>query len=421
MKKFSIVILTFGVAAAFFGLTACGDNSNSQSTSIDSEQPISEEISSSSEANSSESLEERSSESKEVEKDINQSSSSTTKSSSSEARSSSNDIAESSSESAPTKDAFIITEKEGKKTLIVNDVTTIAKVLDTLSVEGSLTLILQDDSLTTTNENQRWETFANGARWNNGYDIELELNVSIKDIPKYGPCSVKDNNSFIKITLPDDINATPANFYGCKNLKEIVTIPANSDNHVIKSIDGILYNADMTKIIIYPPQKEGETFTISEGITDIAYAFHDNKYLRHVEFPNSLEKIGPRAFFNTIIDSIVIPSTVKIIGNAAFFAALHYVELNEGLEIIDEDAFNCSSIETVTIPSTVTQIGEAAFANNAKLKEMHLKSETPCKAASNTLTFSNNATVYVPKGTSRIYSISQGWYEMRIPFTEEEN
>lgn len=72
---------------------------------------------------------------------------------------------------------------------------------------------------------------------------------------------------------------------------------------------------------------------------------------------------------------VVIPTTVKTIGEYAFFGAneLSKVTLNEGLTKIEKYAFaSCKQISEIVIPNSVTQIDEYAFQNCLDLKKVIL-------------------------------------------------
>ena len=98
-------------------------------------------------------------------------------------------------------------------------------------------------------------------------------------------------------------------------------------------------------------------------------AFHDCTNLTTVEFETGsvLETIGKKAFENcSSLTSIVIPASVKSIGDNAFHDCrnLTTVEFETGsvLETIGKKAFeNCSSLTSIVIPASVKSIGDNAF------------------------------------------------------------
>jgi len=89
-----------------------------------------------------------------------------------------------------------------------------------------------------------------------------------------------------------------------------VVIPDTLNGYPVTSIDSnAFYMCDSFTGIILP-----------EGITNIQdHTFHNRKLLKNVVLPKGLTRIGYAAFCDTSIESIVIPDSVKYIGQFAFF------------------------------------------------------------------------------------------------------
>lgn len=70
--------------------------------------------------------------------------------------------------------------------------------------------------------------------------------------------------------------------------------------------------------------------------------------------------------YNTNIEKVIIPSSVKVIGPYAFFHCfgVEEVELNEGLEEIGHYSFSSTTLNEIKIPQTVTFIGMFAFSDS---------------------------------------------------------
>lgn len=91
---------------------------------------------------------------------------------------------------------------------------------------------------------------------------------------------------------------------------------------------------------------------------------------RIINIPDQIDghivtSIGSTAFYNSDIEKITLPSSIKTIGWWAFYGCenLYEVNLNSGLNTIEYGAFmNCNNLFQVEIPSTVSKIGEDAFA-----------------------------------------------------------
>ena len=100
--------------------------------------------------------------------------------------------------------------------------------------------------------------------------------------------------------------------------------------------------------------KSGKTYTVTE-IYDVAFQYCEN--LTSVIIPETITKIGACAFMGTNLRQVNIPSSVKIINNAAFreCSNLASVTIQEGVEILSDEVFcSCGSLESITIPSTIT-------------------------------------------------------------------
>lgn len=116
-----------------------------------------------------------------------------------------------------------------------------------------------------------------------------------------------------------------------------------------------------------------KTIILSKGMTEIADATFGcstgTMYmtdLTEVTIPNTITKIGQRAFAGNNIHKIVIPDSVKEIGAYAFSTKNYLkdictVELPEGLVKIGDNAFRNKAIERIEIPSTVEGIAKNTF------------------------------------------------------------
>lgn len=143
-----------------------------------------------------------------------------------------------------------------------------------------------------------------------------------------------------------------------------VIIPEKINGYTVTAIDDVaFYNKGLTSVVI-----PGSIKTIGNN------AFQNNPNLTSVTLNEGLETIGVGAFKGTSITKIDIPGSVKTIKDSAFAdnTKLTTLTLNEGLEIIGDSAFNTTGITSVILPSTVKTIGEQSFANNTKLTSVVL-------------------------------------------------
>ena len=114
-------------------------------------------------------------------------------------------------------------------------------------------------------------------------------------------------------------------------------------------------------------------------------AFYGCDSLRTIDFPNSLEEIGLRAFRESGLERVTTPKSVKTIRQSAFCKCrnLRTVTLNEGLETLGTDeyandgkpwcgVFQESALVNVRLPSTLRRIEYYAFQNCRKLRSVTL-------------------------------------------------
>lgn len=92
-------------------------------------------------------------------------------------------------------------------------------------------------------------------------------------------------------------------------------------------------------------------------------AFSDCCALKSINFPESLETIGSYAFQHVGSVTFKAPSNLKTIGDGAFrYSGVKVTSLNEGLKSINKLAFHwVGGCVEIKIPDTVTHIGSGAF------------------------------------------------------------
>ena len=99
-------------------------------------------------------------------------------------------------------------------------------------------------------------------------------------------------------------------------------------------------------------------------------------------FQNGVEIIGESSFWGTALIEVVIPSSVKRLEYRAFSGyddgkhntTLQKVVLNEGLESIGDYCFRCNDgLREVVIPSSVKSIGNCAFDECRNLSRVTLQ------------------------------------------------
>lgn len=114
-------------------------------------------------------------------------------------------------------------------------------------------------------------------------------------------------------------------------------------------------------------------------IEEAAFAHHNggfNPEFTTIILPSSLKSIGQAAFINNSqLQSICIPSGVSKIEDSTFknCRSLRDVTISYGVKDIENEAFNgCTSLQTISIPNSVNHIGARAFSFCENLEKVKL-------------------------------------------------
>ncbi len=100
---------------------------------------------------------------------------------------------------------------------------------------------------------------------------------------------------------------------------------------------------------------QNETVVIPEGIREVEMnAFANNQYVKHVEFPSSLETIKPGAFAGVDLQELNLPENLRTISYNAFVG--------------------CKSLLKVDVPGSVRHLHVSAFSDCDNLKEINFNS-----------------------------------------------
>jgi|GEM_PF-1629110 len=154
---------------------------------------------------------------------------------------------------------------------------------------------------------------------------------------------------------------------------------------LIIDIDGNSFSAvfgDATDPAGYYNLEDIEEFIFYDGGVGGSFLFAYYGFEKVVTIPATADgrpvtKIDDYAFSNNdYILGVTIPSSVKIVGNAAFrdcYQLTNVTIQGTGLTEIGNDAFcNCLALETINIPNSLTTIGAFAFNSCKELTSINL-------------------------------------------------
>lgn len=172
-------------------------------------------------------------------------------------------------------------------------------------------------------------------------------------------------------------------------MKNLQKVTVNSNNPDFSASDGILFNKDKTKLILYPANKAGTSYTIPDTVTSVENsAFEYNKNLENVVVSDSVEELG------------TYPNYSNSGRNSVFNScdSLKTVTLSKRITYLGIWIFSyCDKLETLTIPANVVHIGNNALRGCTSLKTIYFRGDAP--TVGNIYPTTNvEATVYIPEG-----------------------
>lgn len=227
---------------------------------------------------------------------------------------------------------------------------------------------------------------------------------SIKSIGEY---AFYFCDSLTSITIGSGVEVIDEDAFDyCDNL---CTIIVDDNNANFSSVDGVLYNKEITEIVHFPKGKSGE-FVIPNTVTSIDDEFWSCEKLTAITIPDSVVEISDSPFvwcygltainvdvnnesfasidgvlfdknITTIIScpcakngDYIIPTSVNVINSDAFMSCdnLTSLVIPEGVTNIPNNAFlGCTNLKSMSIPKSVKSVGVWPFGHSDKLKDIY--------------------------------------------------
>ena len=266
------------------------------------------------------------------------------------------------------------------------------------------------------------------------------------------------------ITIPTTVKTFEGNpFRNCKNLARFISAYATSDGYALVS--------DSELIALARNYRE-EQYDVPYGVKAIGENALCGSLVKRVSMPNSVTKIGDRAFCDCPnLESLVLPERLEELGcevcadcinlrevvlpptlalddafagfvgcyslesfsgacasedgrcivvNNTLYAfapmALQEYTIPAGVTAIADRSFaECDRLQKITIPPSVQKLGYGAFYNCTHLSDVYLRPATPPTIDSGTGSadlFGNapsNLTIYVPMASVARYTSNANW------------
>ncbi len=207
------------------------------------------------------------------------------------------------------------------------------------------------------------------------YCIALK-NVNIPNgVANIGEYAFRGCTGLTSVIIPKSVTNIGDNAFS--KCAALAAINVEEDNDAYCSVSGVLFNKEISELIMYPEGKTNSNYAIPLGVTSIGwYAFDGCTQLANLVVPNSVKSIGHAAFRGCSgLKSIDIPNSVTSIGSYAFYncVGLESVSIPNSVISIGASLFeDCTTLTSVKIPNSVTSIGRSAFEGCTQLVSVEI-------------------------------------------------
>lgn len=197
------------------------------------------------------------------------------------------------------------------------------------------------------------------------------------------------SNTFLSsVVIPKSITTIGEGcFVFCYILKEI---QVDSENSNYQSVDGVLFNKDLTTLYCYPCGKEDKQYIVPNSVSTIdTTAFYRNSHIQTIQIPATTSRIGGNVFYycsnlNTIevaaennhyksVDGVLFDKELNTLYAYPIVKDGEEYTIPNSVTSIEETAFfKNATLVKITVPESVTNIGAGAFGYCNKLKDIEL-------------------------------------------------
>lgn len=223
-------------------------------------------------------------------------------------------------------------------------------------------------------------------KWSNVTSSSLVIPDTIATI---GAEAFRGNVNIHSITVPSSVTSVGCNAFGGTNLTGGVVWNANIDSvgdqntspFASSNAASVTFGSNVTKIPNYLFMWGNVTFTsivVPSTITSIGNAaFRGNTNIHSVTIPSSVNSVASNAFGGTnLTGGVVWNANITTVGdvNVGPFAGANAASVTFGnITKIPRYLFmwGTTTMTSVTIPSTVTTIGEAAFRGDSSITSIN--------------------------------------------------
>ncbi len=189
------------------------------------------------------------------------------------------------------------------------------------------------------------------------YSEAFSVNIGLKEVnipdsvTVVEPRAFGNNYNLEYVYIGSGVELLYSTSFEPSAMKEYVV---SEENENYCSVEGVLFDKSMKKLIRYPRNKALEVYDVPQGV----------------------EVLGYECFKGTsLLGQVNICQSVEIIEKVAFeYSGVSVINIEEGVSEIQDYAFSsCTSLREIHLPSTVRTIGEEAFFDCKALEVVYIE------------------------------------------------
>lgn len=258
-----------------------------------------------------------------------------------------------------------------------------------------------------------------------------------KDEVKY---LITDTLNFIGKSLVENINNNYVPFIARLSSDKQTIYEMGTDTGVpiliysksgLKIVDDVDYVSEieidgqkLPNVVQYIQIEDGEEHSISITFKNTShiddYCFYQCKGLQSIEIPKTVKIIGDAAFEESgLTGNLIIPDSVIQIGEDAFNSCVNLtsVSIPESVTMLPDGAFQeCTGLTELVLHSKIEALGDYTFGRCTGLQSITILAEEPPSLGPSAFDYTNDCPIYVPAASVNAYKTESQWsdYANRI-------
>ncbi len=204
------------------------------------------------------------------------------------------------------------------------------------------------------------------------------------------------------LNIPKDVEEISNNFiFDTPNLE---TLTVDPENKHFQAVDNVMYNKDMTKLIVAASKQE--TVEIPATVTEISPLSFALSNVKTIVIPNSVEILGGGAFFKSKLEEITFEETSKV-KSIANFGAYYGDEAEEYYGAFED----CIYLKKLVLPDSVTAVGNRALGGCKSLEYLYIGKNLKNFGGDNFYDCAKLNKIKVHKENKNFFTYKGGFYD----------